>query len=152
GERFAFDAFHDEVVHAVLMPDIVEDADVGMIQAGDGLGLALEALLASWIGGEMSGENLDGYGALKTRVPGSIHLTHSARSKRSNNLIGSKSCTRSQSHNRPDYNPRNALQACSLVTGLSEWRPRDRVYRIQAGYPCKTQRFAVRGRSPRATT
>jgi len=114
GEGFAFDAFHDKVVHTVLMPDIVEDADMRVIQAGDGLGFALEALLASGIGGEMSGENLDGYCPLKTRVPSSIHLAHPARSERSNNLIGSKSCTRSHGHNWPDYNPGNALQACSL--------------------------------------
>ena len=35
---------HDEVMDAVLHPDVVERADVRMIQAGDNPGFALEAL------------------------------------------------------------------------------------------------------------
>jgi hypothetical protein len=60
-QGLAFHALHDQIIHAVLMSDIVEDANVGMIQAGHGPGLVLEALLAAQIGGKMRGENLDSY-------------------------------------------------------------------------------------------
>ena len=37
------DQFHHQVVDVVLPADVVERADMGMAQAGDGAGLALEA-------------------------------------------------------------------------------------------------------------
>jgi hypothetical protein len=42
GQRLAFEILHDEEVDTVLMADVVEDADVWMVEGGDGLGLALE--------------------------------------------------------------------------------------------------------------
>jgi hypothetical protein len=36
-----------------------------MIQAGDGLGFALEALFADGVCGKLRGKNLDGHGALE---------------------------------------------------------------------------------------
>jgi hypothetical protein len=44
GERFPLQVLHDEVVDAVLLANVVEGADVGMLQAGDGVGFALESL------------------------------------------------------------------------------------------------------------
>ena len=45
GNGFAFQQFHDEVGAAVLFADVVERADVRVIQARDGPGFALESLL-----------------------------------------------------------------------------------------------------------
>jgi hypothetical protein len=44
GKRLAFQVFHYEEVDIVLTPDIVEAADVRMIQAGYGSRLALKPL------------------------------------------------------------------------------------------------------------
>ena len=66
---------------------IVEMADVGMIQRGDGAGFALEALLEFRIKGKMSGENLDGDDAVEAGVGGTIDLTHAASSQRRSDLI-----------------------------------------------------------------
>jgi hypothetical protein len=44
GERLAFEILHHQVVDAVLLPDVVEMADVRIAQAGDRAGLSLEAL------------------------------------------------------------------------------------------------------------
>src|SRR6516165_1192085 len=45
-ECFSFDTLHHQIVDPTLMAYVVEHADVGMIQLGDGLGFALEALSA----------------------------------------------------------------------------------------------------------
>ena len=42
GQRLAVEQLHHEVVHAVLMPDVVDGADVRVVQRGDGARLALE--------------------------------------------------------------------------------------------------------------
>ena len=58
-QRLPFEIFHNQKVHPILVPDIMQSADVRMIQAGDGLGLAIEALPQFRIGSEVGGENLD---------------------------------------------------------------------------------------------
>ena len=44
GQRLAFQVFHDEKVGSILMSDVVQGADVRMIQRRDRARLALEAL------------------------------------------------------------------------------------------------------------
>src|SRR5258707_12614519 len=44
GQGFAFQKFHDKVVGAVLVADIVKSADVGVVQGRDSAGFAIEAL------------------------------------------------------------------------------------------------------------
>ena len=45
GQRLALQVLHDQEVDPVLAADVVEGANVRVIEAGDGLGLALEPLL-----------------------------------------------------------------------------------------------------------
>ena len=45
GNRFAFQQLHHEVVAAVLLADVIERADMRMIQTRDGPGFALEPLV-----------------------------------------------------------------------------------------------------------
>ncbi len=45
GQRLALQALHDQEVHVAVPAHVMERADMGMVQAGDGLGLALEPLL-----------------------------------------------------------------------------------------------------------
>ena len=53
GQRLAFEVLQDEVVDAVLLADVVERADVGMVEGGDGAGLALEARAQVRVRGQM---------------------------------------------------------------------------------------------------
>ena len=46
-ERLSGQMFHDEVRGTVMRPDVVEGADVGVIEGGDRTGLALESHAAS---------------------------------------------------------------------------------------------------------
>src|SRR5262249_2178441 len=66
--RRAFDILHDEIVLA----DIMQRADVRMIQARDGLRLALEAL-AEW-----PCDDLDRDGSVEPRIGGPVDSAHAA--------------------------------------------------------------------------
>src|SRR5687768_15269564 len=58
-QRLAFEILQHEEIDPVLMPDIVQGADVRMIQGCDGASLALEALAERRITTDMGGEDLD---------------------------------------------------------------------------------------------
>ena len=53
GEAFALHVLHDEEVHTSLAADVVESADVGMIEARDRPGLAFESLAQSRVLGKV---------------------------------------------------------------------------------------------------
>ncbi len=48
-QRFSLNVFHDEEVAAVLVPDVVDRADMRMVERGDGTRFALEAKPVLWI-------------------------------------------------------------------------------------------------------
>ena len=78
-ERLAFEIFHHQEINFVLMARVVERADVGMIQAGDGFCFALEALAQFGAVGEMSRKNFDGDDSIEARIAGFVNLAHSTR-------------------------------------------------------------------------
>ena len=45
GQRLPVEILHDQEVDPVLVPDVIEGADVRMVQAGDRLGFTLKPLL-----------------------------------------------------------------------------------------------------------
>ena len=55
GQRLALQVFHNEIADPVLLADVVEMADVGMAQTGNGAGLAIEALLGLGFLGQVFG-------------------------------------------------------------------------------------------------
>ena len=89
-QRLAFHAFHDQIVDAVLMADVVQYTDVRMIQTGDGFGFTLEALLVGGIGRKPRRKNLDGHHTFQPGIPSAIHFAHAARAQRPDNLIRTK--------------------------------------------------------------
>src|SRR6516165_10592204 len=92
-QRFSLHTLHHQILDPILMTDVIEYADVWMIQTGDGLGFTLEALLADAVRRKMRGENLDGNGTFQARVACPIHLAHPARTKRRLDFVGPKSST-----------------------------------------------------------
>ena len=111
GQGLAFEKLHDEVVGAGVRADVVEMADVGMIERGDGAGLALHALLEFGRVGEMCSENFNGYDAIEPSVAGAVDLAHAARSERRLNFIWSKFRAGSQRHVGRNYSVRVARVA-----------------------------------------
>jgi hypothetical protein len=67
---------------------------VAMIQGRNATRFAVEALLEFGIGGEMSGENLDGDDAIEARVFRAVNLAHAAGAEWRLNFVGPKFCAR----------------------------------------------------------
>ena len=97
-----FHAFHHKVVDAILLTDVVQRADVRMVQARDGSCLAFEPLLVSGVVGELR-EDLDSNRALEPCISRTVNLSHSAHAKKGDNLIRSQTRSRGQCHDGADY-------------------------------------------------
>lgn len=82
-ERFTLQQFHDQVV----VTDVIERADVRMVELRDGLGLALEPKPELRVLRELRRQNLDGHAAVEPRVASLPHLTHAARANARDDLI-----------------------------------------------------------------
>ena len=68
GQGLAFQILHDQKIHAVLSADVIERADIGMLQRGNRLGFPLQALFQFRISGKMRRQNFDGDRTVKARV------------------------------------------------------------------------------------
>jgi hypothetical protein len=98
---FSLHALHHQVIDPILTPNVMQHADVRMIQARDGFGFALEALLANRIRRELRWQNLDCHGALEARVSRPIHFAHPACAKRRRDFVGAKMCAWRERHKLP---------------------------------------------------
>ena len=78
-EGLTFQILHDEEVDVALRTDIIEDTNIGMLQAGNGFGFALKAGAEFRIRIEVRRKNFDGDGAFEAGIPTTIHLTHATR-------------------------------------------------------------------------
>src|SRR5437667_5893097 len=74
GEGLPFQILHHEVIGAVLMADIVEHANVGVVEARDRLRLALETRFHLCVIGEMRRKDFDGDRAIQARIAGFVNL------------------------------------------------------------------------------
>src|ERR1041384_1427896 len=102
GKGFALDEFHDEVVGTVVVvPNIVQCADVRMTELRDGACLAFEACLQVWTSHQRRFQSLDGDRAIKPCIAGAIHLAHAAGANWRDDFIGTQSGSRIQSHFSP---------------------------------------------------
>ncbi len=77
-QRWTLDELHHEIIRA----DIVERADIGVIQCGDGAGFPFEALA------ELRGRNLDGDIAPQPGITGLPHFAHAASANGGDDFIG----------------------------------------------------------------
>ena len=79
GQRLAVEMRHDQVVRAIDAADVVDAADVGMVQGRDGASLALEAGPHIGIASDVARQDLDRDRAIEPRVAGPVDLAHAAR-------------------------------------------------------------------------
>jgi len=85
-QRRSLDVLH----HEVIRPDVVQDADVRMVQRRNGLGLELEPLPVAAF------ERLYRDRPAQARVDGLVHLSHAASANQGDQFIWSKTCPRSE--------------------------------------------------------
>src|SRR5579864_2462415 len=76
-ERSPLDKLHDQVVRA----DVVNLANIRMIQCGDGFGFTLEALR------ELRGGDFDGHVTIQPWITRAIHIAHATCANRSKDFI-----------------------------------------------------------------
>src|SRR5262245_59304173 len=64
GQRFTLEVLEDEIVEVAVAADVVERADMGIVERGDGPRFLLETAARFGLGRERAGEDLDGDGAV----------------------------------------------------------------------------------------
>ena len=97
-QSLAFQKLHYEIVHSVLMADVMQSADVRMVEGRNSTCFAVEALFGLRIVRKMCGQNLYGDGAVESSVTGALVLTHTARAERRLNFIRAELAARSKGH------------------------------------------------------
>ena len=87
GQSFSFEKLHHQIVGAILRANVVELADVRMVQRRNRPRLALHALFQLRRRRKMRGENFDRDRAVEARVAGAIHFSHAARAEQRLNFV-----------------------------------------------------------------
>jgi hypothetical protein len=87
-------------LNLVGFADIVQHADVRMVQGGDRAGFSLEARLEIAIGRDMFRQDLDGDDAIEPHILRAVDLAHSARADGSENFIRPETTSNAQRHRR----------------------------------------------------
>jgi hypothetical protein len=62
----------------MILPDVKNRKNVGMVERGGSTGFLRETLQAVGVGGKRNGENLDGDVSVEAGVARPVHLAHSA--------------------------------------------------------------------------
>ena len=79
GQRLPLEILHHEEIDAILLADVVEDADVRMVQRRDDTRFPIEPLTELRIGRERRRKDFDGDRAIQAGVTRSVHFAHAAR-------------------------------------------------------------------------
>ena len=90
-ERLALEILHHEIRDAVLLADVVEDADVRVVQRRNCARLAVEPEAQRFVVAVFNRERLDGDGAIEPRVDGLVDLAHAARPDGGHDLVRTES-------------------------------------------------------------
>src|SRR5208282_3495449 len=98
GERLAFEIFHDQEVAAILRTNVVERADIRMLERRNSFCFALHALSQFRVRGKMRRQNLDSNNSVEARVLGAVDFAHPARAQRRLNFIWTELRARGKSH------------------------------------------------------
>src|SRR5439155_24617366 len=83
---------------ALPLADVVNRADVGVVESGSGARLPLEALQCGRIAGDILGNYLDGDDSFQARVPSPIDFAHPTRTQRTENFVRTQAGVGSERH------------------------------------------------------
>ena len=105
-QRFAVDQLHHQEGGLALLPDVVERADVRVVQRGNRPGLALKARTRGGVRHHALRQDLDRHVAIETKVAGTVHLAHAAGADRGAQFVGAEPRAVGQSHRiEPHHSP-----------------------------------------------
>ena len=88
-QGFAFEQLHDEIGIAVLLADVEDGADVGMVEGGGGACFA-EETLAHAGHGVVALQQFNGDFAMQACVPGAVHMAHATAAQARLHLVRSE--------------------------------------------------------------
>ncbi len=108
GERLPFEELHHQEIGAILVADVVQRADVRMIQRRDSACFAIEPFTELRIAGELRRQDFDGDVASQPRIARAIDFAHPARSKRGHDLVRAEPSSSRKRH---------AERRCSCESG-----------------------------------
>src|SRR5664279_4691971 len=123
-----------QVGRAIVMTDIVDRQNVGVVQRCDSPCLLLESAQPVTVTGKGLRQNLERDIPPQPRIPGAIDLAHSACSQQGIDLIGAKFCARSQGHPCGDYISLSVELRGSPEAGSSSTGERQRLRTIMRVY------------------
>ena len=109
GERFTVEKLHDQVVDAIVTADIMQCADVRMIESRHRTCLVLEPLSPSRVAARITGDDLDGDSTIETRIRCAIHLPHPAPANSGHDLIRAEPRPRHKAHRLGLFGHRQAF-------------------------------------------
>ena len=78
---------HDQEVQLLVLVDVVGADDVGMVEGGDGAGLAVEAFQRGGVVGLGGGQHLDGHPAAHQLVLAEVNAAHAAGAEAFEHLV-----------------------------------------------------------------
>ena len=89
-DRLPVEVLHDEIVEARVVADVVDAADVRVLEARDRFGLAFEPL--AHVGRDRfgAGDDLDGDEPIEARIARAVDLAHAALAERIDDLVRSE--------------------------------------------------------------
>jgi hypothetical protein len=90
-ERLSVEMRHDQEVGTVDRADVVDGANVRMLERGHGTRFPLETCAQIGIVGDCFGKDFDRDRSVEARVAGFVDLAHPARAKGRENLIRAES-------------------------------------------------------------
>jgi hypothetical protein len=97
-ERLSLEILHHEEVDAVVAANVVEHANMAVVQAGNGARFALES--RPLVGGqrEVGGEHLDRDGAIEAYIARPIHFSHATGTDRGHDFVRTDPGARGEGH------------------------------------------------------
>jgi hypothetical protein len=99
------------------MANVMERADVRMIQAGNRFGFALETLAQFSTIGKMRGQHFDGDDSVQTGIFGAVNLTHPSGANTGEDFVRAQTFAREDGHGLLlTWNPHSILR--ESLTGL----------------------------------
>jgi hypothetical protein len=99
-ERLALDQLHHQIVGLTLAADVVERADVRVVEARDRARLALEAGADLGVVDEVRRKHLDRDFAAEPRIARAIDLAHAAGAERGEDFVGTEASRGGERHER----------------------------------------------------
>src|SRR5438876_3251902 len=86
-ERLAVEELHHQIGIALMIAQVIDDDDVGVLQHAGGFGLTVEALEQVGILGKAAGHHLDGDDALDEVIHRLVHDAHAALAQNFNDVV-----------------------------------------------------------------